>query len=51
MICLLWILNTCWLGRAIENEKEMVDAEFVQIPDFAVRVKNLPERSAYKDLD
>lgn len=28
-ICLLWIINICWVQRAIQNESDKVDRDFV----------------------
>lgn len=47
IICIIWILNSIWLSRSIRMEKVIVDSEFVQMADFAVRIKNLPDESAY----
>ena len=50
-ICVLWAINILWLARAIKREQHIVDIEFVQITDFAVRIKNLPDKAQYDTLD
>ena len=50
-ICLIWAINIAWLARAIRREQHIVDLQFVQITDFAVRIKNLPEKDKYDSLD
>ena len=47
IICIIWVLNTMWVVRSTNVEKVIVDSEFVQMADFAVRIKNLPDESAY----
>ena len=50
LICIVWLINICWMGRAINNEQHEIDEDFVHIVDFAVRIKNLPEKPAYDNL-
>lgn len=47
LICIIWVLNTMWVARSINVEKVVVDSEYVQMPDFAVRIKNIPDQSLY----
>lgn len=47
IICLIWVINTMWLGRSISIEQHIVDSKYVSMPDFSVRIKNLPEESFY----
>ena len=49
IICIIWVINTMWVGRSINVEKFIVDSEFVQMTDFAVRIKNLPGQDTYED--
>ena len=51
LICVVFALNTCWLSRAISSEQHDVEKKFVQMTDFAVRVKGLPEKSAFDSFD
>lgn len=52
IICILFAINACWLGRAITNEQYSVDVQYVQMQDFSVRVKNLPkDKFKYETLD
>jgi hypothetical protein len=43
LICILFAINILWTARSISLEQYLQDKSYVQMPDFAVRVKNLPK--------
>ena len=51
LIILLLAFNTCWLGFKINSEQHDAEKKFVHMTDFAVRVKNLPGKDAFDNLD
>ena len=51
LICIIFAVNILWVARAITVEQYVVDKKYVQMTDFAVRVKNLPQKPAYDTLE
>jgi len=51
IICIIFIINIMWMNRAINTEQFDVDKKFVHMTDFAVRVKNLPHKPSFDNLD
>ena len=52
VICLIFACNIWWLGRSISLEQYYINKDSVQMTDYAVRVKNLPEDGeGYANLD
>ena len=51
IICFWFIMNIAMMSSYIEREGKYMDDQYVTMPDFAVRIKNLPPRSEYKDLN
>ena len=50
-ICLWFIMNTSMLNAFIEREGRYRQDKFVTMPDFAIKIKNLPPQEDYVDLN
>jgi hypothetical protein len=51
LICLAFICNTAHIRRYITLEEHDIDIQNVQVTDFAVRIKNLPDAEEYNSLN
>ena len=51
LICLIWTINTMILFRGISDEQRDVQKKQVLISNFAVRIKNLPAKAVYGNLN
>ena len=51
VICFWFIMNTSLLNAFIEREGKYREDKFVTMPDFAVRIKNLPPQEEYQNLN
>ena len=38
LICILFAVNTLWLGRGISTEQYVIEKKYVQMTDYAVRI-------------
>ena len=50
-VCFWFIMNTSLLNAFIEREGRHRLNRFVTLPDFAVRIKNLPPQEEYQNLN
>lgn len=51
LVCVTFVILSGFMMGWIEEEAEVNDIDYIQITDFAMRIKNLPPLSEYKDLE
>lgn len=51
IVCTVFIIYIVSVTKSIKSEAADYDNELLQITDFAVRVKNLPDHKNYNTLD
>ena len=51
IICIAFVVMTGLLDFYIAREGRRLDANHIQLPDFTLTVKNLPEVDEYQTLD
>ena len=51
IIVIIFVVNIMWMNKAIGWEQHDVGKKFVHMTDFTVRVKNLPLKPAFDNLD
>jgi hypothetical protein len=50
-VFIIFTMNIAWVWRAIRREAERIDAEHIQLTDFAVQIANLPPKKEYGSID
>lgn len=51
LVCVTFVILSALMMYWIEEEAIVNDIDYTQITDFAIRIKNLPPLSEYKDLE